>query len=241
MDKPSVGPAFRAVLLDWRRTLVVAPTYRWLVGTALGRLARETTEGAVDHAVGRLGGAHSSRVDSSEIDTDVEKHRAVHAAWFNSAGLDAEPAEELYRVESDPGLNPFAIDVGGLLEALSSAGVRIGIVSDIHVDLRPVFARYTVPDGHTWAELVEVWALSYELGVAKPDPAIFRFALDRLALPGSDVLMVGDRGAWDGAAAAVGITTLVLPPLMTVDDARLHLVLPGRRPRACGPAVSVGG
>jgi len=43
--------------------------------------------------------------------------------------------------------------------------------------------------------------------------------------------MVGDRGGWDGAATDVGITTLLLPPLRSPDERRLHrvldLVLPG--------------
>lgn len=220
------------MLLDWRGTLVVAPTYRWLARTALGRLGRDATPAAVDRLLERLGNADTSRVDSSEIDTDANEHRAAYLEWFASAGVDGELADALYAAESDPGLNPFATDVGDLLQALTSSGVRIGVVSDIHVDLRPVFTQHALGDGRSWADLVEVWALSYELGIAKPDPAIFRFALDRLGLPPQQVLMVGDRGAWDGAAATIGITTLVLPPLTAVSDGRLHrvldLVLPGR-------------
>ena len=201
--------------------------------TALERLGRAATPADVDAVLGLLRGADSTRVDSSEIDTDVVAHRTAYAEWFASAGVDDELATALYDAESDPGLNPFATDVGPLLGELTAAGVRLGVVSDIHVDLRPTFAAHTLPDGRTWADVIEVWALSYELGVAKPDPAIFRTALDRLDLPARDVLMVGDRGAWDGAAAGLGITSLVLPPLATVHDTRLHrvldLVLPGRR------------
>jgi FMN phosphatase YigB (HAD superfamily) len=63
------------------------------------------------------------------------------------------------------------------------------------------------------------------IGAAKPSRTVFDVALDRLGLLASDVLMVGDRRGWDGAAADVGITTLVLPPLRSVDDERLHRVL----------------
>jgi FMN phosphatase YigB (HAD superfamily) len=224
-------PRFGAVLLDWRGTLAVAPTYPWLVETALRRLGRGAASEDVERVLERLRAGDADRVESSEIDTDVDAHRAAYLEWFASAGVDEELAEALYATESDPSLNLFAVDVGPLLRTLTSAGVRVGVVSDIHVDLRPAFARHPAGDGRTWADLVDVWALSYELGVAKPDPAIFRFALDSLALRPQDVLMVGDRGAWDGAAAAIGITTLVLPPLTTVGEARLHrvldLVLPG--------------
>lgn len=230
-ESPPAGAVFKGVLLDWRGTLVVAPTYRWLVHTALGLLDRDTSADEVDAVLSRLQGADASEVESSAIDTDAALHRQAYAAWFRAAGLDEELAERLYAVESAAALNPFAADVGPLLRTLHAAGVRIGVVSDIHVDLRPVFAQQNNPDGSNWAVLVDAWALSYELGVAKPDPAIFTAALDRLGLPAEQVLMVGDRGAWDGAAAELGITTLLLPPLRAADDLRLQrvldLVMPG--------------
>ena len=225
------APAFRGVLLDWRGTLVVAPTYRWLVATALARLGRGAADADIERVLVALQGVDSARVDSSQIDTDVVEHRAAYADWFRAAGLDNELAAALYAVESDASLNAFARDVGPLLVTLAAAGVRVGVVSDIHVDLRPTFATHLLPDGRSWADLVHTWALSFELGVAKPDPAIFRAALDGLGMPASDVLMVGDRGCWDGGAVDVGMTTLLLPPLANPADERLHrvldLVLPG--------------
>lgn len=225
------APAFQGVLLDWRGTLVVAPTNQWLVTTALTRLGRCADDAHVELVLAALRGTDSARVDSSLIDTDVVEHRAAYAEWFRTAGLDEELAAALYAAESDVSLNAFARDVGPLLEALDSAGVRLGVVSDIHVDLRPTFATHMLPDGRSWADLVHTWALSFELGVAKPHPAIFRSALTGLGLPASAVLMVGDRGAWDGAAVDVGMTTLLLPPLADPADERLHrvvdLVLPG--------------
>lgn len=226
------APAFRGVLLDWRGTLVVAPTHAWLVRTALDRLGRDASAGAVEAVVAQLAAADATAVDSSHVDTDAELHRTAYAEWFAAAGIDAELAQALYAAESEPALNLPAEDVGHLLLALRAAGVRTGVLSDIHVDLRPSFAAHHLPGGSTWADAVDAWALSFELGVAKPDPAIFVAALDRLGLPAQDVLMVGDRGAWDGAAAEVGMTCLILPPLTDPGQRRLHrvldLVLPGR-------------
>lgn len=225
---------FRGVLLDWRGTLVVAPTYPWLVRTALVRLGRDSASPAVDAVLRHLRQADRGAVDSSGVDADARLHRRVHEEWFAAAGLDGELSRELYAVESDPSLNPFAADVGPLLRGLRGAGVKIGVLSDIHVDLRPVFAAQRNPDGSTWADLVDAWALSFELGVAKPDPEVFAIALERLGLPAEQVLMVGDRGAWDGAAVDVGMTTLLLPPLASPDEQRLHhvlsLALPPRPP-----------
>src|SRR5690606_19053166 len=118
-----------------------------------------------ERVLAALRSTDSSRVDSSRIDTDVREHRAAYAAWFRAAGLDDELAAALYAVESDVSLNAFARDVEPLLLALTSAGVRIGVVSDIHVDLRPTFAAHPLPDGRSWADLVDTWALSFELGV----------------------------------------------------------------------------
>jgi beta-phosphoglucomutase-like phosphatase (HAD superfamily) len=46
--------AIRAVLLDWRGTLVVAPTYRGLIRSALGRIGRDVSDEAVDEVMAKL-------------------------------------------------------------------------------------------------------------------------------------------------------------------------------------------
>lgn len=232
VTKPShVEPAFAGVLLDWRGTLVVAPTGRWLVRSALESLGRDCSNEHVDEVLVRLRNANVAEVESSAIDADTTLHRRAYFAWFTGAGLDERPAERLYSLESTPDLNPFAADAGPLLQTLHAANVRVGIVSDIHVDLRPAFALHKNADGSTWADLVDTWTLSYELGAAKPDPAIFTAALDGLELSAQQVLMVGDRDTHDGAAVELGITTLLLPPLQRSEACRLQrvvdLVLPG--------------
>ncbi len=65
---PRAGVAFKGVLLDWRGTLVVAPTYRWLVQTALGLLDRDTSPRSVDAVLavltGQVGQASDGRAAS---------------------------------------------------------------------------------------------------------------------------------------------------------------------------------
>jgi FMN phosphatase YigB (HAD superfamily) len=138
---------------------------------------------------------------------------------FADAGLDSELAEALYAVESDPRHNPFALDVRHTLEALGTRGVRVAVVSDIHFDLRPVF------DAAGLGKLVDVFTLSCEQGVQKPNPLVFRRTLEALGARADDALMVGDRSRPDGAAVESGITTLLLPTLRAVEDRRLHKVL----------------
>ena len=93
------------------------------------------------------------------------------------------------------------------------------MVSDIHVDLRPAF------DAAGLGGQVDVFTLSFEQGVQKPDPLMFTRTLDALGLAPAEALMVGDRSRPDGAAVEQGIPTLLLPPLRSVADRRLHLVL----------------
>jgi len=71
---------------------------------------------------------------------------------------------------------------------------------------------------------VDVFALSFEHGAEKPDPRIFRAALDGLGTASGYALMVGDRHTHDGGAAALGVPTLVPPPLEHPGQRRLHLV-----------------
>ena len=53
--------------------------------------------------------------------------------------------------------------------------------------------------------------LSYEVGCVKPQRRIFEIALERLGLPASQVLMVGDNAHDDGGATHLGMRTLILP------------------------------
>jgi phosphoglycolate phosphatase-like HAD superfamily hydrolase len=147
---------YDGVLMDWRGTLVVAPSDRWLVQKALTLLGRDASAAAIDEVVDRLHAADTGEVESSAIDADAASHRRAYRAWFKAASVDVELAECIYAVESDATLNPFAADVGPMLRTLRTAGVRIGVVSDIHVDLRPVFARH--PNTHDGAAV--------ELGIA---------------------------------------------------------------------------
>lgn len=92
------------------------------------------------------------------------------------------------------------------------------MISDIHFDIRPAF------DSARLLSLIDSFVLSCEHGVQKPQPEIFQIAPHALELRATDVIMVGDRAAYDGAAVGLGMVTLLLPPLRSTSDRRLHLV-----------------
>ncbi len=228
-------PRFRGVLLDWRGTLVVAPSFRDLVERGLRGAGRPTGPDEVAAVLNQLRATDRGAAGSSRADTDAGLHRELTLGWFRSAGIDTDLAEALYVADSDVLAGRFAVDAPAVLATLTDAGVRVGVLSDIHVDIRPAFASVPAgPDGNgrSLADLVASWTLSFEVGLAKPDPAVFRLACADLELPPGDVLMVGDRSGWDGAAVECGIATLLLPPLESPTASRLQavldLVLPGR-------------
>jgi FMN phosphatase YigB (HAD superfamily) len=54
---------------------------------------------------------------------------------------------------------------------------------------------------------------------------MFSLALEALGTGAADTVMVGDRVSHDGGAAAVGITTLILPATKDPDARRLGAVV----------------
>lgn len=61
-------------------------------------------------------------------------------------GIDNQLSEAIYASESDWRQNPFAIDAAVTVRELAEADVVIGIVSDIHFDIRPSFRAIGVDD-----------------------------------------------------------------------------------------------
>ncbi len=204
------------MLLDWRGTLAVGGDDRAWVRDALARLGRDPAQlDAVLTVVEPLADA----LDAPGVDADAELHARTYRHVLTTAGLDEQLVAASYVVESDLSRNPFAVDVGPTLAALHAAGLAVAVVSDLHVDLRPVFVEAGLD------RFIDAYALSFEQGVQKPNPVVFARTLAALGVSARDALMIGDRGGPDGGAVGAGITTLLLPALHSVHERRLHRVL----------------
>ena len=202
------APAFRAVLLDWRGTLVDDPPDEWWVRAALQRVGRDAGPHQVAAWCAALrGAAEQPEIVAGEASCDCsfEQHREWSLAWFALAGLDDELALALYALDLEAASHPFFPDVAFVLRALHERGCRIAVVSNIHFDLRPEFAAAGL------AEYVDAFVLSFELGMQKPDPRLFERALDALAVDATEALMVGDQPGLDGGAIRAGLATWLLP------------------------------
>ncbi|WP_335935555.1 HAD family hydrolase [Streptomyces sp. PTD5-9] len=202
----------KAVLFDFSGTLFrIEPVRSWLRaalterGVTMGeeefeRCARELeAAGALPggppprRVPGRLAALWAARDESAEL------HRQAYTGLARQVDLpDPGLYDALYeRQRTSAAWRPYP-DAAEVLGALRDNGVRVGVVSNIGWDLRPVFRA------HGLDPLIDAYVLSYEHGVQKPDTRLFHTACTLLGQDPADVVMVGDDRRADGGAAALG-------------------------------------
>ena len=82
-------------------------------------------------------------------------------------------------------------DVVPTLHALLDAGYRLGVIANQPSQVRAAMER----DG--LVGFFEVWGVSDDLGLHKPDPALFHRTLELAGVTGERTVMVGDRLDYD--------------------------------------------
>jgi HAD superfamily hydrolase (TIGR01509 family) len=140
-------------------------------------------------------------------DLSAAAHREIWTGLFERADS-AVPgiAPTLYERVMDPRAWIPYPDTAPTLRALRARGQKIGIVSNVPQDLRPIFAA------HGLADLVDAFTHSFEVGVEKPDPAIFLRACEALGTRPEETLMVGDHPVADAGALKAGLRFHLLTP-----------------------------
>ena len=138
-------------------------------------------------------------------DLSAEAHRSGWLALFAQADVHKPGLSTLLyeRVMDHTSWIPFP-DTESVLRELKRRGVKVGVVSNVAEDLRPVFMK------RGWADLVDGFAHSYEHGVEKPDPALFVAACAAIGTAPGKTLVVGDHPV-DGGAVVAGCVVLLLP------------------------------
>jgi HAD superfamily hydrolase (TIGR01509 family) len=181
-----------AVLFDWGNTLV---RFEWddelvLAGhrAALGKDDPEFTARWRDVVLGDHGyRPYGDLLRELGIDDPDAFIDAEYAAW--------RPA---YTVLAS---------AQALLESLRGRGLKTGVVANAWPD-PPRLVR-AAAEAYGLAEHLDVMVLSQELGVRKPEPAIFLAALEQLGVDPADAMFVGDGLLVDVQGAAdVGMTTV---------------------------------
>lgn len=96
-------------------------------------------------------------------------------------------------------------DVVPILTELRAAGYRLGVIANQPSQVRAAMER----DG--LVPFFEVWGVSGDLGLHKPDPALFERTLELARVAGDRTVMVGDRLDYDmRPARAAGMRTVWL-------------------------------
>ena len=210
--------AIRGVLLDFAGTLLVpVPREEW-VSQALAFLGIDRSPGEIAalaeqlERAGRSGGPEPEALpaelerDYADRDLSTTSHRALYEALMAQVtGAGTRLTSQLYDEGTvGAGWVPYP-DTAPVLRELKQRGVGVAVVSNVGFELRAVFAD------HGLDEFVDAFVLSYEVGVMKPDPAMFMRACSELGVAAGEALMVGDSVKADSGAATVGIPTLLLP------------------------------
>ncbi|MEU6183339.1 HAD family hydrolase [Streptomyces coeruleorubidus] len=201
-----------AVLFDFSGTLFrVESTDSWLRGVVAdsGVPFTETEFSAAVRAleaVGALpGGGDPARVPAELAgswlirDQSAALHRTAYTGLSRQVTL-PDPAlhDALYDRHMTPAAWTPYPDAVEVLRTLRERGIPVGVVSNIGWDLRPVFRE------HGLDRYIDVYVLSYEHGIQKPDPRLFATACEALGAEPRRTLMVGDNRRADGGAAALG-------------------------------------
>lgn len=207
-----MGRRFDAVLFDAGGVLVLPHPAQ--VIEALAHLG--VSDDHDDHIRGHYRGMRAVFDHSLEVD----HWPAFNHAYAAEVGLGDHQLAEADQIintlaVSQPFLwsyvNPGAREVLGIL---ADAGIPTGVVSNASGAVEQVLAEVGVCQvGPGAGAEVAVVVDSHHVGVEKPDPAIFSFALEVIDVPAHRVLYVGDTVRNDvlGARAA-GLHPLQLDP-----------------------------
>jgi len=231
-DGPTARPRITAVLFDFADTLFAPRPTEEVVANAAAALGFELSDDECAElareylAAGVPSGPEPVVMPDhlaslyAERDLSVENHRAVYAGLLSRVttphpGL----AEALYEEMLTPrGWVAYA-DARPVIDTLKARGIRVGLISNIGFDPRPILSS------HGFDELARTCTLSYEVHAIKPDPLVFRAALRAVGDEPASTLMVGDNPSADGGASAVGMTTLILPMTAPGTSHGLELVV----------------
>jgi len=167
---------------------------------AFGTLVEITDKRRPFHALLR-GGVTS--ITAEEVLTKPLNLREVAAEVRHELGegglaeLEADLQAECASVRLRPG-------IAEIWRSLRERGVRIGVCSNLALP-------YGAPLLDVLPDTPDAVILSYEVGLVKPDPAIFRLVWDRLGLQPAEILFVGDTPSADiEGPQAIGMPAMLI-------------------------------
>jgi putative hydrolase of the HAD superfamily len=204
---PPIPDPLECVLFDAVDTLLApAPSFQGRFVAVAAEHGVPLEEAAVDAALA----AAAREAAWPEDWTDPATQRAFWLGFYRevlgSLGHTTEElAEALFLAFSDPAGYRLFDDVRPALDELARRGITLGLVSNFEPWLDEVLALQGITDRFAAV------AISGTLGVAKPDPRIFKAALDEAGADPAATVHVGDQPVNDVAGAlAAGIIPVLI-------------------------------
>jgi putative hydrolase of the HAD superfamily len=205
--------AYRAVLFDAGETIVYPhPSFPELLARVVRQEGHDLDPAAIREKVHVVADIFTTAATDGELwSTSPERSRRfwdrVYRRLLGELGVPFGDglATRIYATFTDIENYRLFPDVVPTLDRLKAAGLRMGVVSNFEEWLERLLESLGV------TPYFEVRAISGVEGMEKPDPRIFRLALDRLGVEPSMAAHVGDSVRFDVEPAnAVGMTGILL-------------------------------
>ncbi|MGW3468715.1 HAD family hydrolase [Saccharopolyspora sp. NPDC000995] len=216
-DAATAIHAIRAVIFDYGGVLTTPGRAAIRAWNEQERIRPETFSAALKDWLSRsaLAGTPIHRLETGEI-TAAEFGRTLAARLRTVDGGPVAPDGLLQRMFAQMRSEPAMLD---LVRRLRACGVRTALLSNSWGNNYP----WELLDG-----LFECTVISGEVGLRKPDPQIYRLALDHLGLPPHEAAFVDDGAPNIEAAQRLGLHA-VLHTDVAATRVRLAELVPALR------------
>lgn len=199
----------RAVIFDFHNTIVRADSLSaWVAKAARAVGAPQAPSADIVPILRNVWSRAALRYPDTSWDLDPVLHRSTFEQILTEESSCSDVlAAALY--DQMPSCWVAADGAVDLLGHLHASGVRLGLVSNIAIDIRPRL------DALGLLRHFDTVVMSYQVGFVKPDVRIFEHVLANLDVSPTECLMVGDSISADGGATQAGISTMLIP---VIDD-----------------------
>jgi putative hydrolase of the HAD superfamily len=147
----------------------------------------------------------------------LDKGELTPVAYWKSVARDAGSKVDAFTIER---LQDLDIDMWDTLEEpllewvqrLQANGYKTALLSNSHVRFVAHLRR-----NRPWLRLFDVCVFSSEVHLIKPDPAIFRYTLEKLGIEPSGVLFIDDRFSNVSVARSLGMESIKFSTLVQLN------------------------
>lgn len=186
--------SIQAVIFDMYETLITQFCSPLYYGT---EIARDLGFSPAEFLPGWRATEEARATGKLTFEDTMERLMKAHGIY--TPELHRQVVEKRIAIQADcfthlhPGILP-------MLSGLKARGIRIGLITNCFSEEAKLIRESAL------FEYFDAPCLSWELGVRKPDPAIFHECLEKLGVPAESCLYVGDGGSQElEAARALGM------------------------------------